>query len=188
LLQLQLLHVKLLSRVAPVPYLYLKPMTRKLDGPRNSAWRIFLTAHVTLIELIERDLALSGLPPLGWYDVLYTLEEASDHRLRMNELARAVLLSRSNVTRLVDRLEAEGLLRREPCPRDRRGAFAVITQEGLAMRLKMWTVFGPGIAQYFGSHLSDDEVELLTKVFKRMLTAASDEQKKMLSMPENLKR
>lgn len=162
-------------------------MKSELDSPRNLAWRVFLTAHVTLVELIERDLALSGLPPLGWYDVLYALEENSDHRLRMHELARAVLISRSNITRLVDRLEAEGLLRREPCPRDRRGAFAVITKEGLAMRQKMWTVYSLGIAQYFGSYLSDEEVELLTKIFKRMLTVASDEQKKILSVSENPK-
>ncbi len=86
------------------------------DASGTAAWRAFLTAHTMLVEAIERDLARAELPPLGWYDVLFALEEVPRRRLRMAVLSRAVVLSRSNLTRLVDRLEAAGLLRREAVP------------------------------------------------------------------------
>jgi DNA-binding MarR family transcriptional regulator len=90
-------------------------MSVNLSKAHNLAWRKFLMAHVILIEQIERDLAQAKLPPLSWYDVLFALSEASDRKLRLHELAQAVLLSRSNLTRLVDRLEAAGLICRESC-------------------------------------------------------------------------
>ena len=148
-------------------------MTTKLAPEHNSLWRLFLTTYVRLIERIEQHLKQAGLPPLEWYDVLLALKEAPEHRLRLSELADAVLLSRSNLTRLVDRLEKAGLLRREACPTDRRGAFAVLTTEGLAMQQKMWAVYGQSIANYFGRHLSDTDVKVLTEALSRMLTAAS---------------
>lgn|ERR687886_2089484 len=143
-----------------------------LDESHNAAWRIFLTSHAVLIDRIEQELAQAGLPPLGWYDVLFALYEAPSRRLRLHELADAIVLQRSNLTRLVDRLEAAGLVRRESCPSDRRGAFAVITQEGLAMREQMWPIYAQAIAKYFACHLSKAEVEVLTKAMRRVLAAA----------------
>ena len=87
------------------------------EETRVSAWRLFLTAHSLLIEAIEHDLAQADLPPLGWYDVLLALERAPKRRLRMSELSRAIVLSRSNLTRLVDRMESA---LREPLGRDPR--------------------------------------------------------------------
>ncbi len=145
-----------------------------LEGSRDVAWRVFITAHALAIERIERELAEAGLPPLGWYDVLLELSVAPDRRLRMRELARAVVLSRSGLTRLVDRLERAGLLRREPDPADRRGSFAVLTDEGAAVRERMWPVYARGIAEHFGKHLGDEEVEVLTGALKRVLSAARE--------------
>lgn len=139
-----------------------------LDVEREEAWRAFLVAHAVAIERIERQLVEAELPPLGWYDVLLELSVAADHRLRMHELARAVVLSRSGLTRLVDRLERAGLLRREPTPDDRRGSFAVLTEEGAEMRRRMWPVYARGIAEHFGRHLTDDETRVLTKALKRV--------------------
>ncbi len=79
------------------------------------------------------------------------------------------------MTRLVDRLEAAGLIIRERCKSDRRGASAVLTEAGLAMQQRMWSVYSQGIAKYFATHLSEEEVHVLTKAFKRVL-AAVDEQ------------
>jgi DNA-binding MarR family transcriptional regulator len=152
----------------------IKIMTAELDESRNTAWRAFLTTHATVIELIERELAEAGLPPLSWYDILFALYEAPNHCLRMHELARAVLLTRSQITRLVDRLEAAGLLYRQPCPTDRRGASAAITAEGLATRQKMWPVYAQGISKYFGRHLSDAEVNVVIEAFRRVQTAACE--------------
>ena len=74
------------------------------------------------------------LPPLGWYDVLWGLERTPERRLRMSELADQVVLSRSNLTRLVDWLEEEGLVARERSAEDSRGAYAVLTDKGQEMR------------------------------------------------------
>src|SRR5689334_8419202 len=87
------------------------------------AWSVLLATQATLVERIESALAAMELPPLAWYDVLWALERAEGGRLRMHELAQRVVLSRSNLTRLADRLEGAGLTLRERCPDDRRGAY-----------------------------------------------------------------
>jgi DNA-binding MarR family transcriptional regulator len=151
--------------------LEVKFMPVNLSKAHNLAWRKFLTANVKLLEQIERDLAQAQLPPLSWYDVLLALSEASDGKLRLHELAQAVLLSRSNLTRLVDRLEVSGLIRREQCLSDQRGAFAVITDEGQAMRDQVWSVYGQGIENYFADYLDVGEVKFLIRIFDRMINA-----------------
>ena len=115
-----------------------------------AAWRAFLNAHALATKRISRDLADAGLPDLSWYDVLWTLYRAEDRRLRIRELADAVVLSSTGMTRFVDRLEAAGLVRREAVPGDRRGAYAVITKEGTDLLRRMWPIYARGIATYFG--------------------------------------
>ena len=141
----------------------------KLDNLHSSLWRLFLTAQVKLRDRIEAKLDRAGLPSLEWYDVLYTLKEAPEQRLRLSELAEKVLLTRSNLTRLVDRLEKAGLLQRESCPSDRRGTFAVLTEAGLAIQQQIWPIYAEGIVEYFASQINDDEVEVLQQVLQRML-------------------
>jgi DNA-binding MarR family transcriptional regulator len=85
------------------------------DAQRLAAWRVFLTAHARAVGAIERDLAAGDFIPLTWYDVLVPLSEAPGGRLRLHELADRVVLSRSGLTRLLDRMERADLLRREPC-------------------------------------------------------------------------
>ena len=114
------------------------------------AWRAFLNAHALATRRINRDLAQAGLPDLSWYDVLWTLHRADGRRLRIRELADAVVLSSTGMTRFVDRLEAKGLVGREAVPGDRRGAYAVITKEGIDLLRRMWPVYAHGIATYFG--------------------------------------
>jgi DNA-binding MarR family transcriptional regulator len=143
-----------------------------LDERHLAAWRTFITAHAALIDAIERDLRGAGVISLTWYDVLIELAEAPDHRLRLHELARAVVLSRSGLTRLVDRIEAAGLLRREPCPEDRRGAYAVLTPAGQAALHAAWPVYARGIATHFARHLSDADAATLDGALGRALTAA----------------
>ena len=139
-----------------------------LDQGREEAWRALITAYSAAVEGIERALSEAGLPPLSWYDVLLELSMAPGCRLRMHELARAVVLSRSGLTRLVDRLEKAGLLRREPDPEDGRGSFAVLTDEGAGMRERMWPVYARGIAEHFGAHVSDEEAEVLSRALGRV--------------------
>ena len=143
-----------------------------LEQGREEAWRALITAYSAAVEGIERGLSEARLPPLGWYDVLLELSAAPEYRLRMHELARAVVLSRSGLTRLVDRLEKAGLLRREPDPADGRGSFAVLTDEGARMRETMWPVYAKGIAEHFGAHVSDEEAEVLSRALGRVRAAA----------------
>ena len=143
-----------------------------LDQGRVAAWRSLITANALVLEKIERALAGAGLPPLGWYDVLLELSGAPDGRLRMHELARAVVLSRSGLTRLVDRLEGAGLLGREPDPADRRGSYATITEEGKTMLRRMWPVYAAGIGEHFGRHLTDEESRLIASALGRVADTA----------------
>src|SRR5262245_16656275 len=113
-------------------------MGKSLETTKGSVWPLFLAAHAVLVDEIEARLAAVQLPPLTWYDVLWSLEQAPVQRLRMSELARKVVLSRSNLTRLVDRLEEAGLVARERSGEDRRGAYAVLTEQGRATRRRMW--------------------------------------------------
>lgn len=149
-------------------------MTKEhLSEQHLAAWRAFLKAHATIIDLIERDLAEAKRPPLSTYDVLIELYEASEHRLRMHELAERVVLSRSGLTRLVDRLEAEGLLIRDRCGTDRRGAYAVITEQGIEALQQTWPIYAKGIAEYFAQWLTLEEAKLLESALRRILQATS---------------
>jgi len=137
-----------------------------------SPWALFLTAHAVLVEQIETRLSDAGLPPLGWYDVLWGLEQAPEQKLRMSDLAEQVVLSRSNLTRLVDRLEEAGLVERERSEEDRRGAYAVVTEAGKRMRAKMWPVYQRGIRDLFEGQISDEEADVVTAALSRVLAAA----------------
>src|ERR687887_2128223 len=95
-----------------------------------TAWRSLLNAHAAVTSRAERALAEAGLPPLSWYDVLWELFRAPDHKLRMHELADRVTISRSGLVRFVDRLERAGAVTREACPTDRRGAYPGFTETG----------------------------------------------------------
>jgi DNA-binding MarR family transcriptional regulator len=133
-----------------------------------AAWRALLNAHVTAVAAIERDLSVADALPLTWYDVLVALWEAPGHRLRLHELADRVVLSRSGLTRLIDRLEAARLLRREPCPDDRRGAFAVLTAEGRAAQLRAWPTYARGISEHFARHLTLAEAADMASALERV--------------------
>jgi DNA-binding MarR family transcriptional regulator len=146
-------------------------MSDQLDDLHLEAWRNFITAHARLIDAIDRTLVSAEQLPLHWYDVLIELVEAPEHRLRLHELADRVVLSRSGLTRLLDRLEAAGLLTRQPDPADRRGAYAVLTDKGREAIRRSWPVYARGIQQYFARHVSDDEARLLIEVFTRLLDA-----------------
>ena len=147
-------------------------METGLDEGRLADWRGFLTAHAVVIETIDREMVAAGVVPLTWYDVLVELAEAPEHRLRLHELAARVVLSRSGCTRLVDRLEAAGLVRREAAASDRRGAYAVLTEAGAAAHRRAWPVYARGIAAHFARHLSEDEAAVVMRVMERVLAAA----------------
>ena len=147
-----------------------RPLPAGLDEARLAAWRGLLNAHAAVVAAIERDLAAAegAYLPLTWYDVLLALVEAPERRLRLHELARRVVLSRSGLTRLVDRLEAAGLLHREPDPTDRRGAFAVLTEAGRDALRRTWPAYAAGIMEHFARHLTEDEARVIAAALERV--------------------
>lgn len=145
----------------------------RLSEQNLAAWRNFLKAHATVVDRIDHDLVAAERLPLSSYDVLIELYEAPERRLRMHELAERVVLSRSGLTRLVDRLEAEGLLRRDRSARDRRGAYAVITEQGIEALRRTWPVYAHGISRYFAQWLSVEEAQVLESAFERILQGSS---------------
>jgi len=140
--------------------------------PRGHAWATLLTAHAVLVEAIEAALAEAALPPLAWYDVLWELDKAGAAGLRMHELARRVVLSRPNLSRLADRLEAAKLIERRDSSADGRGYDLVATRAGLALRKKMWTVYSAQIEKVFSRHLSAAEARGLSEALARAIKAA----------------
>ena len=153
----------------------LVPKPKGSTSPQDRAWALLLAVNSTLLERIEASLAAAALPPLAWYDVLWELEKAPEGRLRMHEIAHRIVLSRSNLTRLADRLETAGLIAREPCPDDRRGAYCVITRAGRHMRARMWPVYQKQIGELFAAHLSAPEAESMVRALQRILQAVRDD-------------
>jgi DNA-binding MarR family transcriptional regulator len=149
-------------------------MQTKLRADTLTAWRLFLTAHAQIIVAIDKRLAEAGCIPLNWYDVLIELYEAKNRRLRMNELATRVLLTRSGLTRLVDRLEEAGYLTRELDKKDRRGFYAIINEQGIAAMRQAWVVYAEGITDFFEQLLKEDEAKILAGVFSRMVRMPVD--------------
>ena len=124
-----------------------------IDDDALGAWRALLTAHAHVTRAISRDLADAGLPDLTWYDLLWALYRQPERRLRVNELAREVVLSPTAMSRFVDRVEAAGYVRREPDPADRRALQVAITDEGIALLRRMWPIYRAGIERHFTAFL-----------------------------------
>ena len=144
----------------------------QLSDDQLAAWRSFVRAQSVVLDVLARELEAERQMPLTFYDVLVHLSEAPEGRLRMRELAGAVLLSRSGLTRLVDRMEHAGLVSREACPSDRRGAYAAITASGRAALRSAWPVHARGVAEHFARHLAPDEIEVLRVALTRIADAA----------------
>jgi DNA-binding MarR family transcriptional regulator len=126
-----------------------------VDEETLGAWRALLEVHRRVVEEVEVALAAADLPPLSWYDVLWPLHSAKGRRLRIGALADQVMLSRTGLSRLVDRLEAAGLLRREPAAEDRRGSYVVLTADGAALLRRMWPVYERVLDRTFAPAVRD---------------------------------
>jgi DNA-binding MarR family transcriptional regulator len=131
---------------------------RRARPAEIEAWRAFLRAHAAVTRRLEADLAAEHGLPLAVYDVLVQLVEAPDHRLRMTDLAGAVLLSRSGLTRLVDRMVRDGYVRREPDPSDARGIWAVMTDGGYERLRSASRTHLDGVSRYVVAVLEPDEL------------------------------
>lgn len=134
-------------------------------------WRDFLRAHAAVTRALEDELADEKVFPLTWYDVLVQLVEAPGRRLRMTELADRVLLSRSGLTRLVDRLVKAGLVERQPCPDDARGTYTVLTAAGFARLRDAAPIHLRGVREHMTSLIRPDELAVVGAVLRRIANA-----------------
>ena len=146
------------------------PTSALLTEAELGAWRAFLRAHAQITRALEADLVAEHDLPLPSYDVLLQLAESPGRRLRMTELADRVLLSRSGLTRLVDRLEREGLVERAACPNDARGTHAVLTDAGLDRLRGAAPTHLRGVAEHVTGRLTADEVGQLRALMQKLLT------------------
>jgi DNA-binding MarR family transcriptional regulator len=132
-----------------------------------------LRVHSALIRELDAELVAAHDLPLHSYEVLVHLDGAPGHRLRMSELARSVLVSASGVTRLVDRLEADGFVCRRRCDLDGRGYWAELTPTGAAKLTAARATHLSGVRRLFLAHLDAGERARLAKVWERILGGAA---------------
>jgi DNA-binding MarR family transcriptional regulator len=145
-------------------------MTKEVSprDPRLAAWRAYLRSHARIVRALERELQDAQGMALTDYDVLVQLASVEPRRLRMSELADRLLLSRSGVTRLVDRLEADGLVERVTCADDRRGQWASLTDAGYARLRAASPTHLRGVAEHFLDRLTADELTSLERTLSRL--------------------
>jgi DNA-binding MarR family transcriptional regulator len=139
-----------------------------LTKPERRAWGGFLTTHARLVRELDEELRAEHGMPLGTFDVLIQLSLAPDARLRMRDLADAIVLSRSGLTRLVDRLVRDGLVQRERCGEDARGAWAVLTPKGRRALDEATPTHLSGVRRRFLSALDEREQARLGDLWDRL--------------------
>ena len=136
-----------------------------------AAWRAFLEAYHAVTAVLGEELEEIGLP-IAFYDVLVQLNESGPNGLRMADLARRVLLSKSGLTRLIDRMVHQGLVRRQPSPEDGRGYYIIPTARGRTALRRASPFHLRGVAMHFTSLLSDDEIKAVTNAMNRVAESA----------------
>jgi len=147
---------------------------RPLSSPspeRLRAWRLYFESALALIDVLDTELEHQTGLALPWYDVLVQLEE-SPQGIPMSELAERILYSKSGFTRVVDRMEAAGLVRRVRPEHDRRSILIVLTDQGTATMQHARRYHRDGIERHFSQHLTDTEIKTLTHAFEKISTHA----------------
>jgi DNA-binding MarR family transcriptional regulator len=133
------------------------------------AWSRLLRVRQALQDQVERDLKAAGALPLDWYDALLELERGPDGRLSPGDLEANMLIAQYSLSRLLDRLEQDGLLRRLPHPEDGRRQLVEITARGRKRRLASWPAYAAAGARHMGPRLTPAEVEQLLGLLAKLL-------------------
>ncbi len=149
-------------------------MARLPDETRLRAWRALLQVHGAVTAALEETLNTQRGLPLPWYQVLVELRLAGG-AMRMHQLADVATLSRSGTTRLVDRIEAAGLVERRVCPSDRRGLEVVLTARGREVQAGAGPLVLRGVQQHLGRHLDDTDAKSLAELLESVVRAESAE-------------
>lgn len=131
-------------------------------------WVRLMRAQRATLSAMEDAAKQAGLPPLLWYDALLELDRAGAAGRRPAALERAMLMAQYGVSRLADRLEAEGLIERRPCAEDGRGQILVITPAGRALRRRIWPVYADAIARVVGDRITEEEAAALIPLLEKL--------------------
>jgi DNA-binding MarR family transcriptional regulator len=137
------------------------------SSDRLRAWRLYFESALALTDVLDAELERDAGIRLRWYDVLVKLEETPDG-LRMNELAERILYSKSGFTRVVDRMEEAGLVRRVRPENDRRSILVVLTDEGRETMERARRHHRHGIEEHFSRHLTDADIKALTRALEKI--------------------
>jgi DNA-binding MarR family transcriptional regulator len=132
-------------------------------------WRLFVESSLALVDVLDTELQEAAGIPQRWYDVLVHLEESPDG-IAMTELADQILYSKSGFTRLIDRMEEAGLVRRVRPPNDRRSILVVLTDQGTETMQRARGHHRDGIERHFSRHLTDTDTKALTRVLEKIST------------------
>lgn len=143
-------------------------MKKTLSEAQLSAWKSLLNAHSAAVGAIEAKLGEHEQISLTWYDVLWSLRKSEAGRLRFRALQDEVVLSRSALSRVVDALAKDGLVKKKPCADDQRGLDVELTEKGRKALAASWPIYSEGIAESFAKNLSAEDcaklIEILGKV------------------------
>jgi len=148
------------------------PQARLLNGHELRAWRGMLRAHAVMAKALDAQLEAAHGLQLSSYEVLMYLADAEDERMRMCDLASSILLSRSGLTRLVDRLAREGLIERVACDDDARGQFAKLTPQGREKLAAARVTHLEGVRELFLDRFTAAELEVLGDAWDRVIAGA----------------
>jgi len=154
------------------------------DACRMAAWMALLDAHSRLTGRLEAELERGHGLSLAQYEVLFRLNASPEHRLRLNELTSHTRMTKSGVSRLVDRMHRSGLVGTERCPSDRRGAYAVLTPEGQTVFRRAAALHLRGVQDHFGRHLDDGEAAAVRGALERVRDALGVPECRSAAVPE----
>jgi DNA-binding MarR family transcriptional regulator len=135
----------------------------------ETTWVLLIRAQQVLLGQVEAALKEAGLPPLSWYDVLLEVGRDAGSGLRQYEIAERVLLNKHNLSRLIDRLESDGLVKRQACDVDGRCSIVKITKKGLQLKQQMWPVYARKIQELIAKPLTNTQVRSLAEIMNALM-------------------
>jgi DNA-binding MarR family transcriptional regulator len=144
-------------------------MNNPPSEPAVTTWARLLLTQTQLLDYVNAALKAARLPPLTWYDVLLELHRARDGGLRQYEIGAKTLLSKYNLSRLIDKLEHEHLVQRLSCPEDGRGNVVRITDAGTKLLKRMWPVYGGAIHAQLEGKLTPAEISALGEILNKLI-------------------
>jgi DNA-binding MarR family transcriptional regulator len=145
---------------------------RSTRSAHGEAWGALTRTHAAIVGRLQEALAGADFPPLPWYEVLATVAEAPEERMRMGDLAETLVITRGGLTKLVDRLVKAGLLERTFCETDRRVSYATLLPAGRELLEEMRPVVVAELKVTFAARLSAAEADALRETLERVRVSA----------------